>query len=38
MTNQNGLEFKLSKSERKLLAVFTPAADKLDSLTMDVVK
>ena len=38
MTNQNGLEFKLSKSERKLLAVFTPSADKLDNLTIDVVR
>jgi uncharacterized protein (DUF342 family) len=38
MTNQNGLEIKLSKSERKLLAVFTPAADKLDNLTIDAVK
>ena len=37
MTIQNGLEFKLSKSERKLLAVFTPSADKLDNLTLDVV-
>jgi uncharacterized protein (DUF342 family) len=38
MTNQNGLEFKLSKSERKLIAVFTPAADKLENLTIDVIK
>ena len=38
MTNQNGLEIKLSKSERKLLAVFTPSADKLDNLTIGMVK
>ena len=36
MAIQNGLEFKLSKSERKLLAVFAPSADKLDNLTLDV--
>ena len=34
---ENGLEFKLSKSGRKLLAVFTPSSDKLDNLTVDMI-
>lgn len=37
-TVENGLEFKLSKSERRLLAVFTPSSDKLEMLTADMVK
>ena len=34
---ENGLEFKLSKSGRKLLAVFTPSDDKLDNLTVEII-
>ena len=34
---ENGLEFKLSKSGRKLLAVFTPSSDKLDNLTVELI-
>ena len=36
-TIENGLEFKLSKSGRKLLAVFTPSDDKLNNLTVEMI-
>ncbi|MEY2666433.1 MAG: hypothetical protein RLZZ384_604 [Pseudomonadota bacterium] len=34
---ENGLEFKLSKSGRKLLAVFMPSEDKLNNLTVEMI-